>query len=403
MNITEHKLKRAGLVAEMRALTSKASAEKRDLNADEESKYVALEADVDKIGRSIDREENLLSIENKLSGERDSDYRPGIADANNRAHNFIPSVTNKAYDEAIGAYLRRGSFSNVLQTGIDADGGFLLPVEYANDIVLLQYNMDPMRQLATVESSNSIVELPAETADVTFELIEEGGTYPTVSPTFGKVRFRAFKIGGMIPATDEMLRDTTRDLRGYIARIGSRAATLKESALFATGNGANQPEGIFTVSSVVGVSVSNTDGGVSATPVITGDNLIDIFHDLPQYHRPRASWLTSDALVKTIRKLKSNDNQYLWQPGLQAGQPDRLLNRPVYTSDYAPAPAVSTKSLVFGDIKQYVIKDRLAIEVKYLDQLYAATGKVAWRFTKRVDARLVDATAIVTYTHGAAG
>lgn len=402
MDITELKIKRAGLIANMRSLNDASAKSGGILSAEDEGKYQAMEADCSALEKSITRAENLAKAESEMNSQRDSNYRTPLSPDNVRAFGSLPSVTNQAYNEAITAYMRGGRFSNVLQTGIDADGGVLLPVEYANDIIELQYNLDPMRSLATVETSNSTVDLPAETADVNFDLIEEGGTYPEVSPTFGKIRFRAFKIGGMIPATDEMLRDSTRDLRGYIARIGARAASRKESVLFATGNGANQPEGIFTVSSVVGAAVGNTDGSVSASPTITGDNLIDVFHSLPQYHRPRASWLMSDALVKIIRKIKLTDNQYLWQPGLQAGQPDRILNRPVYTSDYAPTPAASTKSLVFGDLKQYVIKDRLAVEVKYLDQTYAASGKVAWRFTKRTDGRLVDATALRTYTHGAA-
>jgi HK97 family phage major capsid protein len=67
-----------------------------------------------------------------------------------------------------------------------------------------------------------------------------------------------------------------------------------------------------------------------------------------------------------------------------------------------PSMAVSTKTIVFGDIKAYRIQDRLGMQVKRLDEKYADEGKIAWRFTKRVDARLTDANAIVTFTHGAA-
>jgi len=109
-----------------------------------------------------------------------------------------------------------------------------------------------------------------------------------------------------------------------------------------------------------------------------------------------------DGMVKLIRKLKSSDNQYLWQPGLADGQPDRLLGRPLLVSDGGPTAAASAKTVVFGDLKRYQIVDRLGMTMQRLNELYAANGQIGFKFSARHDAELLDAKAIVTFTHGAA-
>lgn len=78
--------------------------------------------------------------------------------------------------------------------------------------------------------------------------------------------------------------------------------------------------------------------------------------------------------VKAIRKLKDGQGQYLWQPSLTAGTPDTLLNRPVYTSAYAPIIEAGAKTIAFGDFGYYWIADRQGRSFKRLNELFATTG-----------------------------
>lgn len=407
MSIQDQYNEKAGLVAKMRSLIdASAKAGRKDLNADEQASYAAMEADLDAINSSIKRAEALAKVEGELSQFRDASYRPGITPQANVAgprkgrYNFNTNTPD--YKAAFDDYFVNKTFSNILQTGIDADGGYLCPEEYERGIIKLQYNLDPMRRLATVKTSRSYSNLAIQTGGVTAGWIDELGTYPTGSPTLGKVDFSAFKNGVMIFATDEEIQDAQEDIAGFIAETGAQAMTNLESAAFMVGNGAKKPLGIFNTTSVGGISVAGVTGGVSATATVTFDNLIDVQHALPRSYRDRATWLTSDAIVKILRKVKDNDGKYIWQESVIPGAPSTILGRPVEVSDYAPTPAVSTKSIVFGDLKAYHIRDRLGMQVLRLNERYAELGKVAWRFTKRVDARLVDANAIATFTHGAA-
>ena len=122
--------------------------------------------------------------------------------------------------------------------------------------------------------------------------------------------------------------------------------------------------------------------------------MIDLYHSLGRQYRDNAVFLMNDATLAALRKLKDGDSQYLWQPGLQAAEPGRILGRPVYTSASMPTMAASKKSIVFGDLRNYWIVDREQPTLKRLDELYALSGQVAFRISKRTEGKVVLAEAI---------
>lgn len=136
----------------------------------------------------------------------------------------------------------------------------------------------------------------------------------------------------------------------------------------------------------VGVTTSGT--------TVTADELIDLVHSVKSVYRKKAVFLLNDSSIKTIRKLKDGNGQYLWQPGLKEGQPDMLLNHRLVTSPYMPEVAASAKPILFGDFKFYWIADRQGRSFQRLNELYAATGQVGFRATQRVDGRLVLSEAL---------
>jgi HK97 family phage major capsid protein len=124
------------------------------------------------------------------------------------------------------------------------------------------------------------------------------------------------------------------------------------------------------------------------------DELMDLFYSLKSPYRRNAAFVTNDATVKAIRKLKDNNNQYLWQPSITAGTPDTILNRPVKTSAYVPTIASAAKTIAFGDFGYYWVADRQGRAFKRLNELYAATGQVGFMATQRVDGKLILAEAV---------
>lgn len=409
--LKQKKEERMGLVVQMRTILNAAG--DKPLSADDQTKYDDLEKDVDAIGKEVDREDRLAVIEANLRNRKDHDYRPSPKDETKRQNKFYAKYDkgSEYTDSLFSHYARFGKNGllaehvNVLTEGSDVDGGYLVPEEFETKLVENLVNGDPIRAGATVIRTASDRNIPIETDAGSFSWIGESGTYGTSDPQVGRVVLSAFKSGGIVKVSEELLQDSAFAIEPYLNRVASRRYNAIEQTGFANGNGSGQPLGLFPTTSVGGVDVLTTTGAVSASAAITADNLMDVFHRLARAYRDNASWITSDTMVKMIRKLKTgvtSDNTYLWQPGLTAGQPDRILSRPIFVSDGAPAPAVDGVSIVFADLSYYMIADRLGVSMQVLKELYAGTGQVGFRFSKRTDGRMTFAPAMTTFTHGAA-
>ena len=173
------------------------------------------------------------------------------------------------------------------------------------------------------------------------------------------------------------------DLEEYIAREFAYAFGAAEEQAFCVGTGTGQPTGLFTTNGgTVGVTAA------SATAVTT-DEVISLIYALKAPYRKNAKFLMNDATVSALRKLKDSNGQYLWQPSLQAGQPDRLLGYEIYTSPYAPTLAAGALSIAFGDFQSYWIADRTGRTVQRLNELYSTNGQVGFVATERVDGKII--------------
>ena len=97
----------------------------------------------------------------------------------------------------------------------------------------------------------------------------------------------------------------------------------------------------------------------------------------------------NDATVALLRKLKDSNGAYLWQPSVQAGQPDKLLGYDIYTSPYVPTVAAGAYAIAFGDFQNYWIGDRAGRTVQRLNELYATNGQIGYVATERVDGKVI--------------
>ena len=154
-------------------------------------------------------------------------------------------------------------------------------------------------------------------------------------------------------------------------------------------DGDGKPVGIFHTTGGAQVGVT-----AASTSAITADEIIDLFYSLGAPYRKKAVWVVNDATVKSIRKLKDGNGNYLWQPALTSDTPDTLLGRPVYTSSAVPTIASGKKVIAFGDFNYYWIADRQGRVFKKLSELYATTDQTGFVATQRVDGKLILPEAI---------
>jgi HK97 family phage major capsid protein len=202
--------------------------------------------------------------------------------------------------------------------------------------------------------------------------------------SFGQVTIGSFKLGTTIKVSEELINDSVFDLEHYISKEFARRIGSREEEAFFNGDGNGKPLGFLA--SKGGAEVGVTAASATA---ITADELIDLYYSLKTPYRKNAVWILNDATVKAIRKLKDNSGQYLWQPSLTEGTPDKLLGRPVYTSAYIPTAAAGAKTIAFGDFKYYWIADRQGRSFRRLNELYATTGQVGFLGSQRVDGKLI--------------
>jgi HK97 family phage major capsid protein len=405
--ILELRQKRATLVNTGRELLDKAEKENRELSAEEDQQYEKIMADVDKMGKDIEREEKQASLEKDLNQITDRAHRP---DPQAQDKQKVEPRAAKEYRDAFWKALSTGHNSltadqvNLLMNpeirnmaiGTDASGGYLVPDEFERQIIKELEAENVMRGLATVITTGSGTrEIPVEADYGSATWLGENAAYTESEASFNQVTLTAFKLGTIVKVSEELLNDSAFNIDRYVASAFARRFARAEEAAFVNGDGAGKPDGL------VGSSTQGKVGATGQTTSVTTDDLIDTYHGLKRPYRKNATWLLADSSAKIIRKLKDADGQYLWQPGLQAGQPDRILSRPAAISDDVPAMAASAKSILFGDISYYWIADRVGRTMQRLVELYAANGQVGFRMYERVDGKLILPEAVVHYQNSA--
>lgn len=193
----------------------------------------------------------------------------------------------------------------------------------------------------------------------------------------------AFKLTDLCRVSTELLQDSAFDIEDYLMKEFARAFGIAEEEAFCVGTGTNQPTGIFTTK---GGEVGVTAAGATA---ITADEVISLVYSLKSPYRRNAKFLMNDSTVAILRKLKDNNGAYLWQPSVQAGQPDKLLGYDLYTTPYAPVATTNSLPIAFGDFSNYWIGDRGSRTVQRLNELYATNGQIGYVSTERVDGKVI--------------
>lgn len=363
------------------------------LSAEDTATYDKMEADVVALGKEIERLERQASIDAEFAKATSTPIatKPG---AGGKAPE---EKTGRASDEYKGSFwnaMRAKAPSvavyNALQVGTDSEGGYLVPDEFEHTLVEALEEENVFRTLAKIiNTSSGDRKIPVVATKGEASWIDEEGLYQEDDDAFTQVSIGAYKLGTMIKVSEELLNDSAFDLESYISREFARRIGAREEDSFFNGDGTGKPLGILAASGGAEIGVK----AASAT-AITADEIIDLFYSLKSPYRKKAVWVLNDATIKTIRKLKDNNNQYLWQPSLVAGTPDTILGRPVVTSAYMPVAAAGAKTIAFGDFSYYWIADRQGRSFKRLNELYAANGQVGFLGSQRVDGKLVLPEAI---------
>lgn len=364
------------------------------ISAEDEATYNKMEADVISLGKEIDRLEKQAILDAELSALMANPLtgKPAASKPEGKVGRASDEY-KKAFWNAMRTRAGEGldpTVRNALQVGTDTEGGYLVPDEFEKTLVETLEEENIFRRLANViTTASGDRKIPVVASKGTASWIDEEGAILESDDSFGQVSIGAYKLGTMIKVSEELLNDSVFNLENYISREFARRIGNKEEDAFFTGDGSGKPTGLLAATGGAQLGIT----AASAT-AITIDEVLDLFYSLKAPYRNKAVFVMNDATVKAIRKLKDGQGQYLWQPSLQAGTPDTILNRPLFTSAYIPTIASTAKTIIFGDFSYYWIADRQGRVFKRLNELYAATGQVGFVATQRVDGKLILPEAI---------
>lgn len=380
MTITELRNKRAKLWNTMEGFLDTHRNSMGVLSAEDDNTYSNMERDLDSLTNEIKRMERREAIETELN----KPINQPLTSAPSGAEMPKTGRASNEYKEDFDRHLRgKVLVHNVLSEGTDADGGYLVPEDFERDIVTALEEENVIRSLAKVITTQHERKIPVATGHSTAQWTAENAAYTESNPTFGQKQIDAFKLTDLCRVSVELLQDSAFDIEDYLMKEFARAFGIAEEQAFCVGTGVNQPTGIFTANGgQVGVTAASSTA-------ITADELISLVYSLKAPYRRNAKFLLNDATISIIRKLKDNNGAYLWQPSVQAGQPDRLLGYEIYTSPYVPTVAAGALAIAFGDFKNYWIGDRAGRTVQRLNELYATNGQIGYVSTERVDGKVI--------------
>lgn len=358
-----------------------------NVSAEDAATYGKMEKEVTDLTHDIERLQRQEAIDAMLNQPTSAPItgKPGTP---KDEHPEMAGTASKAYRAAFWDSIRKQKWydvNNVLEVGTDPNGGYLVPDEYEKQLVQALTDENFFRSLAhVIQTDSGTHSIPVVASHGTAAWMEENGLYPESDDTFDKISLSAYKLGTAIKVSEELMNDSVFDIEDYIASEFARRIGAAEEEAFLTGDGSKKPEGVFT-------KVGKTTGATTeiANTTISFDAIMDVFHSLRSVYRNKAVWILNDSTVKALRKIKDNNGNYIWQPSVVANQPDTILNRPYYTSIYAPELAAGKVPILFGDFSYYWIADRQGRTFKKLSELYAANGQIGFLASERVDGKLI--------------
>ena len=349
-----------------------------------ESDVTSLRSDVDEVKARLDRVSRAAA-------------RPALSGSD---AGTAPEV--KSY---VDGYLRRGIApeQKSISGSVLSDGGYALPRQIDEVISATLLKRSPLRSVCQVVQVGSAGYRKLITTGGTASgWVSETAARPgTNTPNFVEIVPPSGELYANPAASQAMLDDAQFNLETWLGGEIAMEFARAEGAAFVNGSGTNQPKGFLgapTAATADGVRAFGTlqftaTGNASTLGTNPENKLIDLVHALKSGHRQGAVWVMNAATLAEVRKLKASDGSFLWQPGIAAGQPDRLIGYTVVEADDMPDIAAGTFPIAFGNFQNgYLIAERGSTSI--LRDPFTNKPFVHFYAVKRVGGQVLDSEAI---------
>jgi HK97 family phage major capsid protein len=387
--------------AQMSDLNKRAANENRDLNADEKVQFDKLDARMDEVIASIERQ---TKFEARAKAEAANEFEakqnqisPAKKENRTEVYSKMLRFGEKSLTrEELKVLETRGTDTQITTT--DALGGYTVPEGFGNEIIKSLSHYSGVLEAARIIRTNSGNPLPYPTSDQTAvkgKRIGEGVAQAVLDVTFGtKVLNSYIYTSDIIKWSYALAQDSAFDVASETNMIAAERLGRILNEELTTGDGSSKPNGVVTAA-----SAGHT---AAATNAITSAEILDLIYSVDRNYRVNGSLMLNDATVKAIRQLEigSADSRPLWQPSLRDGEPDTIHGYRYYVNNDMDnlASGVSSDVVLFGDFSKYIVRMSQDFTLKPLFERFADEMVVAYFMYTRCDGELMDSSAIKKLT-----
>lgn len=429
---------RANLAAQSQAIIDTASTEQRNLTTEEEQTFDRYHSEMESLRGQYERIERQETVNAELAESRGRaaggreqptaevesrerpDSRPGARGAMDRA-NALRAWFMRGSNQRVSSDLAESAHRNGVDlgnrllefnmnprplraldaesvrewetraqsTGTDTEGGFTVPNDTMRALEVAMLRFGGMRQVGDIIRTDTGSDLPWPTTNDTSNegaILAENAQVAQADLVFGQLVLQAYKYSSkMILIPVELLQDSAVNVAEVIgSALGERIGRITNRH-FTVGTGSGQPNGIVTAATL------GATGASGQTATVEYTDLVELQHSVDPDYRINAKWMFADSTLKAIKQLLDGNDRPLWLPGIAVREPDTILGHPFVVNQNVAAMAASAKSILFGDLSKYKIRDVRQVTLLRLDERFADYHQVAFLAFSRHDGDLLDA------------
>lgn len=375
---------RANLISQVREVLDSAEAEARGLDAAELEKISRIEADIAKADESI------------LVARRAEERK---LEASVAAKGFVPSAVDVPNDAAMLRSIARGEArSHEFRTLTPTSGTGVVPYSFFDRVFQVLQNTNPIFEtstLLTTEGGN-ILQVPQLTARSTATIKGAGSAISESDPVFSNVNLGAYKYSFIVNLSNEIVADAGLDLLGFVANISGTEIAYDAGAGLTTGTGTVEPTGLVTAAG------SAVTGGTGVSGAPSYENLVDLIYSVAGNTRARYGFHMGPTAIAAVRKIKDGAGNYIFTPSISVDGRDFLMGSPIYENPAMPAVGLNAKSIVYGKLDDFIIRQVGGVQVATSTEYKFADDVTSLRVIWRGDSNLGASGSVKFFKGGTA-
>lgn len=353
--------KRDEMLGEMEQLTNEVKLKKRAFTEEETTKFESLRTQVEEIDKTVETIEKARSLQRI--------EQPKIPETD---------MTNEGGQEA-EEELQMRAFANVIRNRADknitkTDNGAVIPKTIANKIIDKVKDISPLFRDAEKYNVKGIVSIPYvdEASDnIKVAYAPEFTDLEAKDAKLMSIDLTGYLAGVLTKVSVSLINSADRDLVAWvISKMAAAVAEFMDKEIL-----------VGTSGKITGLSTATNVKTAKAADKITADELITLRNSLKSVYQSGAYWVMAPDTLTAVQKLKDNNGRYLFNDDIVEGFSGKILGKPVYTTDQAPAMAAGKNAIFYLNPAAGLAVKLVEDSVQVLREKYAtqhAIGVVAW-------------------------